>query len=174
MIFKDLLIYLFERKRARGGTEGEGERENLEANSLLYLGVDSHSGAQSQKSKIITWAEIKSQLLNWWSQSGAPWQNVYEQKILYNFRLFLPLFISLSHLVVLQVKFHTEANKSSKLSLSIRNTLQYQQSHLPPQFLALKYITHIVIFEREQAFPFLFYLNMNVLAETSHDAWCFI
>lgn len=93
---------------------------------------------------------------------------------------FSPLFLSFfsfSHLVVLQIKFHPGAKKLCKMIFfNKRYPSKLTISSSSSSFFLLivlryiRYITHTAIFEREQAFLFLFYLNMNVLTEVPHDA----
>ena len=68
--FKDLFIYLRERKRAPvGGAKGEGER----ILSRLRGECRVQRGAPSQDTEIMTWAKTKIQMLNWL----CPLMNIY-------------------------------------------------------------------------------------------------
>ena len=49
------------------------EREGERISSRLHAELGAWLGAQSYHSKIMTWAETKSQPLNWLSHPGAPW-----------------------------------------------------------------------------------------------------
>ena len=66
-IFKKIYLFIWEREREKerertqaGGLEGEGER----ISSRLFAECTAPCGACSHNSKIMTWAETKSQMLN--------------------------------------------------------------------------------------------------------------
>ena len=66
-IFLKIYLFILEIEKERECApqwEGRRERkENLQADSLAEHGA--HLGAQSQEPEVMTWAEIKSWLLNW-------------------------------------------------------------------------------------------------------------
>ena len=65
--FKALFfLFIWEREQARGRTDGDRETW-----SRLPTEHRAQHGTQSQDPEIMTWAEIKSQLLNWLSHEGT-------------------------------------------------------------------------------------------------------
>ena len=64
-----MFIYLYWESMSRGGAEREGEKE-FQAGSTLSTG--SQLGAWSHGHEIVTWAEIKSLMLNGLSPPGDP------------------------------------------------------------------------------------------------------
>ena len=70
-IFKILFLY-FERNResvSRGGTEREGERKSQAASMIQHR---AGHRARAHKDEIMTWAKIRSRILNWLSHPGVP------------------------------------------------------------------------------------------------------
>ena len=61
----------------RGEGHRERERKTLKHDSTLSMDGAWHK-AQSLDPKIMTWVEIKGQMLNWLSHSGTPQTGIFE------------------------------------------------------------------------------------------------
>ena len=64
-------IYLFIWERGKGEGQREKKRENVKQTPCWS--VEPNSGLHPMTHKIMTWAKIKSQMLNWLSHPGALW-----------------------------------------------------------------------------------------------------
>ena len=71
-----MFVY-FERERGKAWA-GEGQRGRERIPSRLHaVSTDPDVGLESTNHEIMTWAEIKSQRLNWLSHPGTPMTNVF-------------------------------------------------------------------------------------------------
>ena len=71
------IYFFFERENMSGGAEGEGEKVKQ---TLCWA---RSPGAPSHDPEIMTWAEIKSQILNWLSHPGTPKQESLKKRSIY-------------------------------------------------------------------------------------------
>lgn len=102
--FLRFYFFYFERERAGGGVEEEGERQ---ADSTLS--AEPNAGLSLTGLKIIIWAKIKNQMLNQLNLLGAPEQTtfdyflwfLYQQNIWY-FSFLFSLFFKGGQLVEVQ------------------------------------------------------------------------
>ena len=68
------IVFILERKQASWGWGVEGrDRGRERIPNRLHAQCRAGRGAPSHNLEIMTWAKIKSQMLNWLSHPGAPW-----------------------------------------------------------------------------------------------------
>ena len=66
-----LSFYLFLRERQMPKSQRERDRDNIPS-SLRTVSTEPDAGLELMNQEIITWAETKSQMLNWLSHPGTP------------------------------------------------------------------------------------------------------